>query len=104
MVNFDKFKLRVVVHNKHARATSNLGQQSQHLLEDRGKPRKPVSKWPVTGPFGFAMTSGQQFRYARDGIPLHKWCPKSQAIRDHFAGDPWIHFCNGYFDVHFFLI
>jgi hypothetical protein len=24
----------------------------------------------------------------------------SQAIRNHFPGDPWIHFCNGYFEVH----
>jgi hypothetical protein len=24
----------------------------------------------------------------------------SQAIRDQFSGDPWIHFCNGYFEVY----
>jgi hypothetical protein len=24
-----------------------IWEPSQHLLEDRGKPRKPVSRWPV---------------------------------------------------------
>ena len=26
--------------------------------------------------------------------------PRNQKIRDQFLGDPWIHFCNGYFEVH----
>jgi len=30
------------------------------LLEDRGKIRKPVSGWPVTGPSGCTLTSNQQ--------------------------------------------
>jgi hypothetical protein len=24
---------------------------------------------------------------------------ESQEIRDQFPGDPWLHFCNGYFEV-----
>jgi hypothetical protein len=27
----------------------------------------------------------------------------SQGIRDHFAWDPWIQFCNGYFEVYLFF-
>jgi len=27
----------------------------------------------------------------------------SQEIHDQFPGDPWIHFCNGYFDVYLFF-
>jgi hypothetical protein len=30
------------------------------LLEDRGKPRKPVSRWPVAGPSGCILTTSQQ--------------------------------------------
>jgi len=28
---------------------------------------------------------------------------RSQRIRDQFPGDPWIHFCNCYFEVYLFL-
>jgi hypothetical protein len=28
----------------------------------------------------------------------------SQGIHDQFAGDPWIHFCDGYFDVYFVVM
>jgi hypothetical protein len=40
----------------------NLGiwEPSQHLLEDRGKPRKHVSRWPVAGPSGCILTTSQQ--------------------------------------------
>jgi hypothetical protein len=34
------------LHEKHAVAT---WEPSQHSLEDRGKPREPVSRWPVAG-------------------------------------------------------
>jgi hypothetical protein len=37
-----------------------IWEPSQHLLEDRGKPRKPVSRWPVAGPSGCIMTTSQQ--------------------------------------------
>jgi hypothetical protein len=30
------------------------------LLEDRGKPGKPVSRWPVAGPSGCILTTSQQ--------------------------------------------
>jgi hypothetical protein len=30
------------------------------LPEDRGKPRKPVSRWPVAGPAGCVLTTSQQ--------------------------------------------
>jgi hypothetical protein len=30
------------------------------LLKDRGKPRKPVSRWPVAGPSGYTLTTSQQ--------------------------------------------
>ena len=43
-------------------------------------------------------------RQTRAGIPLHKWCPESQGIRDQFAGDPWINFCNGYYEACFFYL
>jgi hypothetical protein len=26
-----------------------------------------------------------------------------QGIREQFAGDPWLHFCNGYFEVYIFF-
>jgi len=29
-----------------------------------------------------------------------KCASESQGIRNQFPGDPWIHFCNGYFEVH----
>jgi len=35
-------------------------EQSQHVLVDRGKPRKPVSRWQVAGPSGCILTSSQQ--------------------------------------------
>jgi hypothetical protein len=47
-LNFDKFKSEGL-HEKHAVATWNF-ETSQHLLEGKGKPgkpRKPVSSWPV---------------------------------------------------------
>jgi hypothetical protein len=37
-----------------------IWEPSQHLLEDRGKPRKPVSRWPVAGPSGCILTTSQQ--------------------------------------------
>jgi len=27
----------------------------------------------------------------------------SQGIHDQFPGDPWLHFCNGYFSVYLFF-
>jgi len=42
--------------------SSNLGpwEPSQHLLEDRGKPKKCLSKWVVTGPPICILISSQQ--------------------------------------------
>jgi hypothetical protein len=37
-----------------------IWEPSQHLLEDRGNPRKPVSRWPVAGPSGCILTTSQQ--------------------------------------------
>jgi hypothetical protein len=34
---------------------------SQHLLQERGKPRKPVSRWPVAGPSGFLVNNIYNF-------------------------------------------
>ena len=44
------------------KCSSNLGswEPSQHLLEDRGKSRKCVSKWVVTGPSICKLISSQQ--------------------------------------------
>jgi hypothetical protein len=39
------------------------------LLEDGGKARKPVSRWPVAVPFGLILTSGQQFGEHNTKIP-----------------------------------
>jgi hypothetical protein len=47
------------LHEKHAVATWNL-EPSQHLLEDRGKPRKAVSRWPVAGPSVRVLITSQQ--------------------------------------------
>jgi hypothetical protein len=38
-----------------------IWEPSQHLLEDRGKPRKSVSGWPVAGPSGIILTTSQQY-------------------------------------------
>jgi hypothetical protein len=57
-LNFDKFKSGWL-DEKHAVETWNL-EPSQHLLKDRGKPRKPVSRWPVAGPSGYTLTYSQQ--------------------------------------------
>jgi hypothetical protein len=32
----------------------------------------------------------------------HSSLHESQWIRDQFPGDPWIHFCNAYFQVYLF--
>jgi hypothetical protein len=42
---------------KHRVVTLEL---SQYLLEDRGKPREPVSRWPVAGSSGCTLTSSDQ--------------------------------------------
>jgi hypothetical protein len=47
------------LHKKHA-VQLGTWEPSEHLLEGRGKPRKPVSRWPVAGPSGCIMTTGQQ--------------------------------------------
>jgi hypothetical protein len=44
---FDYFKCGGL-HEKHAVAT---WEQSQRLLNDGGKPRNPLSRWPVAGTF-----------------------------------------------------
>jgi hypothetical protein len=45
------------LYEKHTEAILELG---NHLLENRGKPRKPVSRWPVAGPSGCILTNIQQ--------------------------------------------
>jgi hypothetical protein len=57
-LNIDELKSGGL-HEKHAVATWNV-EPSQYLLKDRGKPRKPVSRWPVAGPSGCILTSSQQ--------------------------------------------
>jgi hypothetical protein len=37
-----------------------IWEPSQHLLENRGKPRKPVLRWPVAGPSGCILTTSLQ--------------------------------------------
>jgi hypothetical protein len=44
---------------KHAVAFG-IWKPSQYLFEDRGKPRKPVSRWQVAGPSGCILTTSQQ--------------------------------------------
>ena len=47
----DKFRFKSGgLHEKHVVATWNVGEPSQRLLIDAGKPRKPVSRWPVADP------------------------------------------------------
>jgi hypothetical protein len=53
--NFGEFELGGL-HEKLAVAAWSLGTISA-LLESRGKPRKPVSRWPVAGPSGYVLTS-----------------------------------------------
>jgi hypothetical protein len=47
------------LHEKHAIVTWTL-EPSQHLLEDRGKPGKPVSRLPVAGTSRCILTTSQQ--------------------------------------------
>jgi hypothetical protein len=47
------------LHENRAVATWNI-ETSRHLLEDGGKPRKPVSSWTVAGPSGCTLTYGRQ--------------------------------------------
>jgi hypothetical protein len=47
------------LHEKHAVATWNFETISA-FAEDRGKPRKPVSRWPVEGHSGCILTTSQQ--------------------------------------------
>jgi hypothetical protein len=56
--NFDEFKSEGL----HEKQQQQLGtwEPSQHLFKDRGKPRKPVSRWPVAGFSGCILTSSQQ--------------------------------------------
>jgi hypothetical protein len=56
--NFYEFKIGGL-HEKHA-VQFGIWEPSQHLLEDRGKPRKPVSRWPVAGPSGCIQTTSRQ--------------------------------------------
>jgi hypothetical protein len=46
----NKFK-PVVLHEKHVVATWNLGNHLSICLETHGNQEKPVSRWPVAGPF-----------------------------------------------------
>jgi hypothetical protein len=47
------------LHEKHTTTTWN-SEQSLHLLQDIWKPRKPVSRWLVSGPSGYLLTSNQK--------------------------------------------
>jgi hypothetical protein len=51
-LSYDEFKSGGL-HEKHAVATWG---PSQHSIKDRGKPSKPVSRWPVAGPSGYTLT------------------------------------------------
>jgi hypothetical protein len=53
---FHEFKLGGL-HEKQAVATC---EPSQHSLEDRGKQRNPVSRWPVKGTSGYTLDSSPQ--------------------------------------------
>jgi hypothetical protein len=46
----------------HEKQQLGTWEPSQHLLEDRGKPRKPVSRWPVAGPSGCILTTEAETR------------------------------------------
>jgi len=41
------------LHEKHAVATWESKEPSQHSLMDTRKPRKPVPRWEVAGPSGY---------------------------------------------------
>ena len=42
----------------------------------------------------------QQFK---EVVPLQPQVSASQIICYHFPDDPWVHFCNGYFEVYSFF-
>jgi hypothetical protein len=48
---------------------------SLHLLEDTGRPRKPVLRWPVAGPSVYTrtLTSSQQEYRGRLKFPSQMW-------------------------------
>jgi hypothetical protein len=56
------------------------------------------AKWGVGGGWKHRMPQGL---YACRSQSVLR---RSQGMRDQFPGDPWIHFCNGCFDVYLFLI
>jgi len=43
----------------------------------------------------------QEFNTVQQWFP--KCAPRTLGIRDQFLGDPWIHFCNGCFEVYVFF-
>jgi hypothetical protein len=47
------------IYEKHAVASAKCWKPSQNLLEDGGKPRKPVSSWLVAGPTQILTSSRQ---------------------------------------------
>jgi hypothetical protein len=69
-LNFDEFTSGGL-HEKHAVGT---WEPSQRLLENRGKPRKPVSRWPVAGPSGCILTSSQKYGKINIYVYIRRQC------------------------------
>ena len=53
-----------------------------------------AQNWSVTKPGTEQNTSGSGSQTVLRGF---------QGIRDQFQGDPWIHFCNDYFEIYLFF-
>jgi hypothetical protein len=58
-VDSDEFKSDGL-HEKHAVATWEPSQLLAFAWRDGGKPRKPMSRWPVVGSSGYVLTSREQ--------------------------------------------
>jgi hypothetical protein len=57
----------------------------------------------VTVLFELTTGPGHLFNIASSNAVVPEWIPRAPDIRDQFLRDPWIHFCNPYFEVYLFL-
>jgi hypothetical protein len=63
---FGKFKSGREDCMRNMQQQLGLLEPSQYFPYERGKPRKPVSRWPVAGPSGCRLTSSQQTGKQKD--------------------------------------
>jgi hypothetical protein len=67
--NFDTLKFRGL-DEKHVAANMGIWEPSQHLLGDRGKTKKPVSRLPVAAPCEYTPKCRKQKDAYRKSVSL----------------------------------